>query len=333
MKTKITLARRITQFACFLIILYGVFLWSHPLETPLPRIKPSPDKPRTTKFDRGRILWVSGKESVFDIYLPTLACRFVVNGGVFKSCILHCFSENITWLTSLKIMLPHIALFVFLSFLLARFWCGWICPLGTITDFLNWLRKKMGLSAWTVSPTWNRFFNQTRHFLLVLTLVVSALIALPALGLGGVNDALFLIYCQICPARILYPPLGGVNPCWYDSTSALTIFMSVLGWGFLGFFFLGFFIPRLWCRICAVGALVSYFNRGSLLSLRKRPRKCTFCGTCQRCCPVDIETVYKEREKVTVTDPKCLLCLRCVQECPEEGCLEVNFAGRPIVRS
>jgi polyferredoxin len=331
MKTRITFIRRVTQLAAFLIILYGVFLWSRHIETPLPRIKAG--TPRTTLYEKGRILWVSGKESVFDIYLPTLACRFVVNGGLFKSCILHCFSENITWLTSIKIMLPHIALFVILSFLLARFWCGWVCPLGSITDALNWTRKKIGLSAWTVSPQWNRFFVYTRQFLLFLTFIVSALITLPALGFGGVNDALFLIYCQICPARILYPPLGGVNPCWYDSTSALTMFMSVVGWGFLGFFFVGFFVPRLWCRICAVGALVSYFNRGSLFSLRKDARKCTFCGTCQRCCPVDIESVYKEREKHVVTDTKCLLCLRCVQECPEQGCLEANFGGKSIVKS
>jgi len=333
MKTKITLVRRITQVAAFLIIIYGVFLWSRPIETPFPRIKPSPDKPRTTKYKPGSILWVSGKESVFDIYLPTLACRFVARGGIFKSCDLHCFSENITWMTSIKIMLPHIALFVLLSFLLARFWCGWICPLGSITDSLNWIRKRIGFSAWTVSPAWNLFFNRTRHFLLVLTFVVSTLIALPALGFGGVNDALFLIYCQLCPARILYPPLGGVSPCWYDNSSALTMFMSVVGWLFLAFFFIGLFIPRLWCRICAVGALVSYFNRGSLLSLRKHSRKCTYCGTCQRCCPVDIQSVYKEREKLTVTDPKCLLCLRCVQECPEKGCLEANYAGKTIVKS
>jgi NAD-dependent dihydropyrimidine dehydrogenase PreA subunit len=333
MKTKITLARRISQIAAFLIILYGVFVWPHPIETPFPRITPGKDKIRTTKYAKGRILWVSGKESVFDIYLPTLACRFVARGGLFKSCDLHCFSENITWMTSIKILLPHIALFVLLAFLLARFWCGWICPLGSITDFMNWVRKRTGLSSWTVSPAWGRFFDRTRHFLLFFTFIVSALIAIPALGFGGVNDALFLVYCQICPARILYPPLGGVSPCWYDNSSALTMFMSVVGWGFLAFFFVGFFVPRLWCRICAVGAMVSYFNRGSLLSLRKQPRKCTYCGTCQRCCPVDIESVYKEREKLTVTDPKCLLCLRCVQECPEEGCLEANFGGKAVVKS
>ncbi len=333
MKTKITLFRRITQLVVFAIILYGVFLYSHPVETPLPRIVPPPDKIRTTKFEKGRILWVSGKESVFDIYLPTLACRWVVDGGLFKACFLHMLSENITWLTSAKIMLPHIALFVLLSFMLARFWCGWMCPLGAMTDVLNWLRKLFRVNPWAVSNPLNIFFNRTRHFLLILTLAVSAIITLPILGFGGVNDALFLIYCQICPARILYPPLGGVNPCWYDSTSALTLFMSVLGWGFLVFFAFGFVVPRLWCRICAMGAFVSYFNRGSLLSLRKRSRKCTFCGTCQRCCPVDIESVYKEREKLDVTDPKCLLCLRCVQECPEKDCLEVNFSGKTVVKS
>ena len=63
----LSVSRRITQIAAFLIILYGVFVWPHPIETPFPRLQAGEGKMSTTKYARGRILWVSGKESVFDI--------------------------------------------------------------------------------------------------------------------------------------------------------------------------------------------------------------------------------------------------------------------------
>jgi len=177
------------------------------------------------------------------------------------------------------------------------------------------------------------FLFKTRHFLLFATLAISALIAFPLLGRTGANDSLFLIYCQLCPGRLVYPPLGGVNPCWYDTTNATTILLTGVGWFTFGAFFLGFAIPRFWCRVCAVGALGSYFSRGALLTIEKNSRKCTSCGACRRCCPVDIERVFREKEKLVVTDPECIGCLTCVEVCPEKGCLKARLLGKQLVTS
>lgn len=328
---RITLVRRIVQAIAFVLLLYGAFIW-HPTEVPLfPKIEPG--TPRTTLYERGRILWVSGKESVIELYLPILACRFIAKGGLFKSCDLHMLSENITWKTSLKVLLPHIFFLVLLLVLAGRFWCGWICPLGAIQDAMTWLRQRFGLPPKSLTPSLNRFLFNLRHFLLFFTFSISALIILPIFGRVGVNDALFLFYCQICPGRLIYPPFGGVNPCWFDTTNAITIFMTGLGWLFFAIFFLSFVIPRFWCRICAVGALASYFNRGALLTLEKNHRKCTSCGVCRRCCPLQIERVYREKEKRLVTDADCILCLTCVDVCSEKGCLETRFLGKKVVSS
>ncbi|MCS7254272.1 MAG: 4Fe-4S binding protein [Armatimonadota bacterium] len=328
---RVTTIRRFVQFISLVAILYGGWLFPHAIETPLPRIKPG--IPRTTLYERNRILWVSGEEAVIELYLPILACRFVAHSPLFRSCFLHCLSENLTWLTSLKVLLPHILLFLVLTLLLGRWWCGWICPLGAMQDALTWLRQKFAIASLVCQQPLRQFLFNMRHLLLWLTVAISILIAFPIFGRGGVNDSLFLVYCQICPARLIYPPFGGVNPCWYDTTNGITIFLTILGLTFFATFFVSFLIPRFWCRICAIGALLSYFNRGAFLTLEKHHKKCTSCGACRRCCPMDIERVYREKNLKVVTDPECLLCFRCVEVCPERNCLSAKIFGKTLVRS
>ena len=328
---KITFARRCVQVLSFAAILYGAFIYPHQLESPLVPIEPG--TPRTTLYARDRILWVSGKECVIELYLPVLACRFIARGGTFKSCSLHLLSENFTWRTSLELLLPHVTFVAVLAFLFARGWCGWVCPLGAIEDAMGWLRQRLRVGPWAVSSDWAGLFGGLRHLLLWLSLAIAPLIALPALGRTGVNDSLFLVYCQICPSRLIYPPLGGVNPCWYDFTNGATIFLTLLGWAALGVFVLSSMAPRLWCRLCAVGALLSYFNRGGMMTLEKNARRCNSCGTCRRVCALDVERVYRDRENPVVTDSQCTLCGRCVEACPQADCLSLRFAGKPLVRS
>jgi ferredoxin-type protein NapH len=329
---RITLARRFVQLVSFVLIMYGGFFWAEKLRTPvLPGIPAG--TPRTTQYTRDRILWVSGKESVLETYLPVLACRFVAKGGLFKSCSLHLLSENITWRTSLRIMLPQLFVVTLLLVIGGRFWCGWTCPLGAIQDVMTWIRQRFARAPWPLSDSMKGFLFKTRHFLLFSTLAISTLIAFPIMGRTGANDSLFLIYCQLCPGRLVYPPLGGVNPCWYDTTNATTTILSGVGWFTFGTFFLGFLVPRFWCRVCAVGALASYFSRGSLMTLEKSNRKCTSCGACKRCCPVDVNRVYQEKEKLVVTDPECIGCLTCVEVCPERECLKARFLGKQVVKS
>ncbi len=327
---KITVTRRAIQIVSFIILMYGAFIWPIHIETPLGKIPGG--TPRTTQYQRDRILWVSGKESVIDFYVPFLSCRFTARGGFFKSCSVHFFSENFTWRTSLKLMMPHILILILLMVLAGRFWCGWMCPLGAIMDFMTWLRRLAGWPRRHLSPAWQRFLTNCGHVVLWVCIAVSILISFPFLGTGA-NDSLFLLYCQFCPARLIYPILGGVNPCWYDKTTTITWILSLCGWTTLTLFFLGFVLPRFWCRVCAIGILSGYFNRGSLLSLDKKARACTSCGTCARNCPVDIEAVYRDRRGNIVTDPRCQLCLQCLEDCPEEGCLELKFLGKRIISS
>jgi ferredoxin len=96
---------------------------------------------------------------------------------------------------------------------------------------------------------------------------------------------------------------------------------------------LSFKIRHFWCRICPAGAMMSFINRKSLVNIMKDGEKCTKCRVCLRACPMDIEEIYEEKEKDNVTNPVCIHCYRCVELCPEEGCLSVTFMNKPILKS
>jgi succinate dehydrogenase/fumarate reductase-like Fe-S protein len=43
--------------------------------------------------------------------------------------------------------------------------------------------------------------------------------------------------------------------------------------------------------------------------------------------------VREEKQKRVLNDPRCIFCLRCVEQCPRDGCLDVRFFGAPVARS
>ena len=155
-------------------------------------------------------------------------------------------------------------------------------------------------------------------------------------------------FCQVCPVKPLFVlvegALGFMNldyalsrtmgdfalTGWYLTSINIIILGVVTGGSFM--------VRRLWCRICPLGGLIALFSRFgpfkrlSLIKLTKVEEKCTKCGICKRVCPTQVTEVYdKKGEDVTASD--CILCFRCVEMCPYEGCLKVEVAGKSIYKS
>jgi formate hydrogenlyase subunit 6/NADH:ubiquinone oxidoreductase subunit I len=66
--------------------------------------------------------------------------------------------------------------------------------------------------------------------------------------------------------------------------------------------------------------------------LNKVEEKCTKCGICKRVCPTQVKEVY-EQKSGDVASSQCIYCLRCVEMCPSEDCLQFKFAGKTVCKS
>jgi hypothetical protein len=179
----------------------------------------------------------------------------------------------------------------------------------------------------------NNNLTKIRYGFLSIIMIVSLAIAIPFLGLIAFQKELYIMGCQICPARIILPFLGGLSPVIYSFNTPIVLFFSIIGVIILGWYLSGIVFRRPWCRICPSGAMLSLFNSGSLLSKEKDVQKCTKCGICARACFMDNRNVYIEKENKDISSTNCVRCFRCIEKCPEKDCLKITIFGKKIYGS
>ncbi len=244
------------------------------------------------------------------------------------------------------------------SVLLGRVFCGWICPFGLYLDLITRFRKAVKIKHWKFSDQFNEKFHQLSYVILALILILCVLFAsqaiagtqlVPETQNGGFVYTYFSApFCQVCPMKPLCmlteTSVGVLKPEWTFGTTTgqfyqLGYYVTSLNVAVLAIVTVAaFFFRRSWCRICPLGGLIALFNRFppfkwvSAVRLDKTGEKCSKCGVCKRVCPTQVTEVY-EGKSGDVATSQCLLCLRCVEMCPEEGCLKFKFAGKTVCKS
>lgn len=244
------------------------------------------------------------------------------------------------------------------SVLLGRWWCGWVCPFGLYLDVVTRIRKALKIKHRDFSKNFNEKFHQFSYVILALLLLISVVFGAQAIAgtqlVPGTENGGFVYqylsapFCQVCPMKplclVAQGSLGVIKWEWMTETTKgdfwqLGQYLTSLNIAILLVVTAAaFFFRRSWCRICPLGGLIALFNRFppfkwiSGVRLEKVEEKCTKCGVCKRVCPTQVTEVY-EAKGGDVTTSQCLLCLRCVEMCPEEGCLKFKLAGKTICKS
>ena len=237
-------------------------------------------------------------------------------------------------LWSLAILIP--------TMVLGRFFCGWICPLGSIHHFFGSLKSERKRGKQLIESNRYKRWQTTKYYLLVAGLAAAVL----GTGVVGWLDPFSLLVrslgLSILPGTdyALTALLGAMEHSRFAAVqmvgSGLHFILGALLLGFkqphfrqgvwLGIIFifllaLNFRVTRFWCRaICPLGALLGIVSRWSILGLVKLPEKCEDCNRCLLRCQGGDDPIGG----VPWRQPECHLCLNCVDECPEHG-LQFKF--------
>ncbi|GFK94376.1 Putative electron transport protein YccM [Fundidesulfovibrio magnetotacticus] len=204
---------------------------------------------------------------------------------------------------------------VVLTAFLGRFFCGFVCPMGTLNQITGWAGGQGRTRQERVAANARHRLQGFKHVALVFFLACAALGSVQA----GLLDPLPLLHRSMNLAVL---PLADARtlalsdePRLYDSAWLLGgVLLAILGLNLLR--------PRFFCRfLCPLGALFALLSRFTPWRIAKREAgKCGDCRLCEeRCegaCGPSGEIVHGE----------CVLCLNCLEACPSG---RMGFAPEP----
>jgi len=207
-----------------------------------------------------------------------------------------------------------------------RVWCGWMCPFGSV---LEWLSPNQQTSK--VSDQW-----RTVKFLLFIVIITAAVFGNQTLTIldpisiltrsmttviwPGLRYLIYELEGLLYRFEVFWPALDFINeklvlPLFLGIESvfiaAVPIFVFLLV--IIG---LNWISERFWCRyLCPLGGMLGLTARLSVFR-RNVNENCIDCGKCVAECP----TGTIDKEKGYISDPaECIVCFDCAAVCPSEA--------------
>ncbi len=202
------------------------------------------------------------------------------------------------------------AMFLLLTFLLIsvvfrKAFCGWLCPVGTISEGLWKAGRKLLKANWRL-PRWADLpLRSLKYVLLGLFLY-----AVAGMSVAGIQAFLESPYGIVADVKMLnfFRYMG--------TTGAVTIGALVV---------LSVMIKNFWCRyLCPYGALMGLASLVSPARIRRNPDRCIDCAKCALACP----SLLPVDKLATVASAECNACMACVAVCPAQGALQMSFPRR-----
>ncbi len=192
--------------------------------------------------------------------------------------------------------------FLVISFVFRKSFCSWICPVGTVSEYL-W---KLGRSIFGRTfqlPRWADIPLRSLKYL------VLGFFAYAVIGMSAASIAEFLNspYALIVDVRML-------NFFRYLSGTA--------AWVIFGLVIASIFAQNFWCRyLCPYGGFLGLVSLLSPTRITRNSSTCIDCALCAKACP----SALPVDKLLQIRSAECTGCLECVAICPAKDALTMSI--------
>ncbi len=194
---------------------------------------------------------------------------------------------------------------ILISWLLRKTFCGWFCPVGTLSEWLWRLGQRMFGRNFQF-PKWLDIPLRSLKYILMAFFVFFAVLAS---SIPHLKDFLETRYWIVSDIKMMY--------FFSEMSIGALIIILFLGVGSL-------FVRNFWCRyLCPYGALVGLFSMISPTRVVRNEEKCSNCGLCTKVCPAYLPV----DKKPFIQSAECTGCMNCTEICPINETMTMQTVG------
>jgi len=188
---------------------------------------------------------------------------------------------------------------------LRKAFCGWLCPVGTLSEGLWKLGRKILGANWIIPRRLDIPLRGLKYLLLGFFLY-----AVAGMSLAALQAFLASPYGLVADVKMLY--------FFRDLSATAAITLAALA-------LLSIFYQNFWCRyLCPYGALMGLAALFSPARIRRDTERCVDCAACAKACPAQLPV----DKLITVKSAECMACLECVTACPTNQALDLELPRR-----
>ena len=180
-----------------------------------------------------------------------------------------------------------------LAFLAGNFFCGWLCPFGTIQELLGKIGSLFIKKKFTMPLSLQRYLQYFRY---ILAIIVLSHVMQNVVDLSAINA---------------YKTFMRAATGTFAQVTAMTIMGSFLA--------VSLFFDRPFCNyFCSEGIRFGVLSLGRIVTIKRNADACIGCKKCDKVCPMNIQV----SSGAQVRHAQCINCFECLATCPAAGALE-----------
>ena len=192
-----------------------------------------------------------------------------------------------------------------LSFGLRKSFCGWFCPIGTLSEWLGKIGKQI-LGKNYQFPFWLDLPLRSLKYIL---LGFFFWVIFFSMDMSATKNFLQSPYYKMADVKMLH--------FFTQMSDTTAIVLAIL-------IICSLFIFNFWCRyLCPYGALMGLLSLFGPTSIYREEKSCIECQRCSQICPYYLPIHKNSRIK----SPECNGCLECTLSCPVKNTLRLKTIG------